>query len=395
MSVWLLGATLALPNGSPANADDLILKALLRSGIQHGYPGIAMLVREPDGRLRGAAAGYASLEQKRSLRIDDAFNLASITKTFTGIATLRLVDAGKLSLDAKLPQLLPQSIVGCIPHSNEITLRQLLDHSSGIYPTNNDPKYLATILGRNADPHRVWTGEDLAALACNPAAKPVAKPGEGNHYSDTNYVLLGLIVSRAAHEPYKKYVTETIFKPLRMTHTYFYSDRLGVGPTNAGRVTQGYILYTDDIRRVIAINSIFKPVAGTRLVNTTLAGERINSVAGIVTTLPDLMLYAHALFSGKLLSSTTQRFLMAAADGMEKMPIDKHRTFALQAMRKPYGVLVYKEGDGPGGVNTLMAYRPATHQIFVGFANSFGYFDEIDFMMDNVIGKLDPPVRRH
>jgi len=57
-------------------------------------------------------------------------------------------------------------------------------------------------------------------------------------------------------------------------------------------------------------------------------------------------------------------------------------------MRKPYGTLLYKEGDGEGGVNTLMAYFPARDEIFVGFSNSFGHFDEVDFMMDDVIGQL-------
>jgi hypothetical protein len=140
---------------------------------------------------------------------------------------------------------------------------------------------------------------------------------------------------------------------------------------------------------VLRISNRFRPVPGTKLTNTTLAGERIDSVAGIVTTLPDLMKYAQALFSGRLLSAKSQRFLMAAADGMEQMAIGKQRTFTLQAVRKPYGVLLYKEGDGPG-CNTLMAYRSATGQIYLGFTNSFGYFDEIDFMMDNVIGKLHP-----
>ena len=391
LALVALGTATAWSASWPARLDDPSLKSLLETGLRHGYPGFAMLVREPDGRLSGVAAGYASIEQKRPLKLDDAFNLASITKTFTAIATLRLVDAGQLSLDAKLPQLLTNSIVGCIPYANEITLRQLLDHSSGIYPTNNDLKYLNTIVGRNADPHRVWTAEQLVALACNPDAKPVARPGEGHHYSDTNYELLGLIVARTAHEPFKQHVTNTILKPLRMAHTYFYSDRLGTGPTNAGRVTQGYMLYSDDLRKVISISPIFKPVPGTRFKNTTLAGERIDSVAGIVTTLPDLMRYAHALFSGTLLSPKTQRFLMAAANGMEKMPLDKPRTSTLQAMRKTYGVLLYKEGDGAGGVNTLMAYRPSTGTIYLGFTNSFGYFDEIDFMMDNVIGKLDAP----
>jgi hypothetical protein len=138
---------------------------------------------------------------------------------------------------------------------------------------------------------------------------------------------------------------------------------------------------------------MFKPVPGDyrkegQLLNTTLAAERIDAAAELVTTLPDLLKYASALFRGKLLSAQSQKFLMAAGEGLEGQPTDKKRIWALQAGRKPYGILVYKEGDGPGGVNTLMAYRPATDEIFLGFTNSFGYFNEVDFLMDDVIGKF-------
>ena len=107
-----------------------------------------------------------------------------------------------------------------------------------------------------------------------------------------------------------------------------------------------------------------------------------------MTTLPDLLKYASALFRGKLLSPKSQAFMMSAAEGMDVEPVGTKRVWALQAIRKSYGVLVYKEGDGPGGVNTLMAYHPSTDEIFLGFTNIFGYFDEVDFLMDHVIGPL-------
>jgi CubicO group peptidase (beta-lactamase class C family) len=141
------------------------------------------------------------------------------------------------------------------------------------------------------------------------------------------------------------------------------------------------------------VNAMFKPVPGDKrsggqLLNTTLAAERIDAAGGLVTTLPDLLKYASALFRGKLLSPKSQAFLMSVEEGMNEQPLGKGRIWAMQAIRKPYGVLVYKEGDGPGGVNTLMAYNPSTGEIFLGFVNVFGYFDEIHFLMDEVIGGL-------
>ena len=85
---------------------------------------------------------------------------------------------------------------------------------------------------------------------------------------------------------------------------------------------------------------------------------------------------------------------MSVAEGMNEQPAGKGRIWAMQAIRKPYGVLIYKEGDGPGGVNTLMAYNPSTNEIFLGFVNIFGYFNEIDFLMDQVIAGLSTTTRK-
>ncbi|MEP6634524.1 MAG: serine hydrolase domain-containing protein [Luteimonas sp.] len=364
------------------------LQSLLQKGVEHGYPGFAMLVRYPDGTIQSAAAGYASLETKRPLRVDDAFNIASITKTFTAVAVLRLVDQRRLSLDAKLANILDPALVSQIPNSDRITVAQLLDHSSGIYATNNDMAYVSTLLGPKADPMHVWLPQELVALAYVNRSKPKGEPGSGHYYSDTNYVLLGLIVQHVVGKSFKQHVEETIFKPLGMNSTYFYSDRLGVGAEADGRVTQGYLRSTDDFRKFIDVNPMFKRAHGEWF-NTTLAAERIDAAAGIVSTLPDLMKFADPLFGGKLLSADSQKFLISVGEGMDQAPLNKERVRALQAVRRSWGVLVYKPGDGPGGVNTLMAYRPANGAIYLGFTNSFN-FDELDFMMDDVIPDIDP-----
>lgn len=390
MRVGLLVSCAAI--GFCGTTNDGALKALLQKGVERGYPGIAMLIQPAKGTTRSAAAGYSNLESRTPLRVNDAFHMASINKTFTGVAALRLVDEGKLSMDATLASLLGEA-VGRIPYADRITVAQLLDHSSGIYPTNNDMDYLTTLLGPKADPHRVWRPEEMIALADKGRREPAGTPGEGHFYADTNYVLLGMIVERVSGRPLKKYVTETLLGPLGMRATYYYSDYLGDNARPPSKTVQGYLLATDELRSAVEINAMFKPVPGDKraggiLLNTTLAAERVDAAAGLVTTLPDLLKFASSLFSGKLLSPKSQTFFLAAGEGMESQPTGKKRIWALQAIRKPYGVLIYKEGDGPGGVNTLMAYRPETGDIYLGFVNSFGYFNEVDFMMDDVIGEL-------
>jgi D-alanyl-D-alanine carboxypeptidase len=373
-------------------SDDPSLKSLLLRGIQRGYPGVAVLTQSHDGKTRSAAAGYSDLEHRTPMRVDDAFHMASINKTFTAVTVLRLVDDNRLSLQATLKECLGDTVTQ-IPNADHITVAQLLDHSSGIYPTNNDMDYLTTVIGPNADPLRVWTPQQLIALADKNRSKPSGEPGKGHYYSDTNYVLLGMIVERISGHPFKQHVTETLLTPLGMNSTYFYSSYLGKNAHAPASTVQGYLLATEELRSNIRVNTMFKPVpgnerAGGQLLNTTLAAERIDAAGGLVTTLPDLLKYASALFRGKLLSPKTQAFLMSVGEGMNAQPVGEKRVWAMQAIRKPYGVLVYKEGDGPGGVNTLMAYNPATDEIFLGFTNIFGYFNEVDFLIDEVIGGL-------
>ena len=368
------------------------LAALLQAGINRGYPGIAMITAGADGSTEAAAAGYSNLERHTALRIDDGFHTASINKTFTAVSIMMLVDQGRLSLTATLREVLGDAVAR-IPNAERITVAEVLDHSSGIYATNNDAAYLATIIGAQADPCLIWKPENLVGLADKDRQQPSGAPGSGHYYSDTNYVLLGMIVEKVSGISYKTYVASHIFAPLGMRYTYFYSDYVCRRDPPPDRTVEGYMLATKEIREAVKISPLFRPVPGEKraggdLLNTTLAAERIDAAGGIITTLPDLVLFAAALFREKLLSASSQKVMAAALEGAESLPIGKHRTWTLQAMRKSYGVVLYKEGDGPGGVNTLMAHVPAKDQIYVGFTNIFGNFNEVAFMLDEVIGPL-------
>jgi D-alanyl-D-alanine carboxypeptidase len=392
MGFAFLILVVTLGHAAPAAADDAAIGRLLQKGIARGYPGIAVMFVESDGKTRAAAAGYADLEHRRPMRVDDGFHIGSVNKTFTAVAALRLVDQGKLSLSETLLGALGQAAAR-VPYADRITVGQLLDHSSGTYATNNDMDYLTTLLGPKADPQRVWTAEEMVALADKDRVKPLGEPGSGHYYSDTNYTLLGMIVARRSGMPLKEYVRHTVFEPLGMRSTYFFSDQLKGAPVPRIRTALGYLIATEDIRAVIRLNPMFKTIAGEKrpegeLYDTTQAAERNDAAGGIVTTLPDLARFARATFGGRLLKPDTQRFLMASGETASALPVNQHRTWTMQAMRKPYGVLVYKEGDGPGGFTTIMAYLPAREQVFLGFTNSFGYFNEVDFMMDEVVGPV-------
>jgi D-alanyl-D-alanine carboxypeptidase len=158
----VLAASLAAAD-EPRHIDRAIEKVMER-----GWPGVAVLVETSDGTVQTAAAGLANLERGTPMTPATGFHMCSITKTFTAVAALRLVDEGKLSLDDKVIAILDQPIVKRIPHIADITVGQLLDHSSGIYPTNNDRTYLDTLIGAGAFSGRVWRPQEMVELATRP-----------------------------------------------------------------------------------------------------------------------------------------------------------------------------------------------------------------------------------
>jgi hypothetical protein len=176
-----------------------------------------------------------------------------------------------------------------------------------------------------------------------------------------------------------------------MYATYFYSDVLLGKRTMASSVANGYIKLTKDLTdAAVVFNPGFKaPLPGW--LNTSIAAERIDAAAGLVTTLSDLHKFANALFRGKLLSPKSQVFLSAVEGEMIGADIGKHRTRTLQGAATPFGVVIFKEGDGPGGFNTLMAYHPGSDTIFIGFTNEFGNFDEVDTMLMDVMSTVISP----
>ncbi len=379
-----LAALLAL-SGVSADPLDLALAKVM----QRGWPGGGVLVESANGQVRIATAGLAIIESNTPMSAATGFHMCSINKTFTAVAILRLVDQGKLSLDSKVVDILREPVVKRIPNISEITVAQLLDHSSGIYPTNNDPTYVNTLVGSSAFMRRIWTPMELVALATRPENKPAAKPGEGHHYSDTNYILLGLIAEHVSHEPLKAHITHTILDPLAMRETYFYSDVLIHKRTMPDTVANGYIKLTKELTNAVVFSPTFKsPRPGW--LNTSIAAERIDAAGSLVTTLADLHKFANPLFRGKLLSNTSQAFLTAVTGEMANAEIGKQKTRTLQGAATPFGLVLFKEGDGPGGFNTLMAFHPSSDTVFIGFTNEFGNFDEVDTLMMDVMSEAIP-----
>ena len=154
-------------------------------------PGAVVFVQVPGKGAWEATLGIGDLATKAPMRLDDHFRIASITKTFTGTAVLQLVDEGKLRLDDPVAAYQPE-----VPNGANITIRHLLNMTSGLYDYGDDKSFNEKI---DAEPGKVWNPKDLLAIAFQ--HQPYFALGKGIHYSNTNYILLGLIIEQITGRP--------------------------------------------------------------------------------------------------------------------------------------------------------------------------------------------------
>jgi D-alanyl-D-alanine carboxypeptidase len=256
-------------------------------------PGVVVSIAGRDGAVRWTgASGQFDTATGENLRSDDSFRAASVTKTFTAATVLRLVEKGELSLDDKVGQLLPRHIVDRvhvvdgINRGGEITVEQLLSHSSGIWDYATSEKFTSSV---RSDPTRQWTPDELLDLAATNGS-PYSLPGQEFHYSDTGYVLLGLVVEKVAGRPLAAaYRDQLRFDEIGLDATYL--EGREEPPAGATRRAHQYSGEAD----VRDFNPSFDNFGG----------------GGIVTNSRDLTRFFSALFAGQVYddASTLQSML--------------------------------------------------------------------------------------
>ena len=358
--------------------------SLLQNGIDRGYPGIILAIQIGDEKPWIGSAGLSNIEAQKPMLKNNRFHLASVTKIFTSVAVLKLIDEGKLNIDDKVINFLDTSLVNPIPFINEITIGQLLDHSSGVYSFNNDMEYIETLIGDKAFDKVTWSSKEFLALTYGDRVEPQGKPGSGHYYADTNLILLSLIIENISGISFRAFINKSILKPLKLKDTGFFSDQVNNSMFELTSTVQGYLKRSEDLDEFITMHPSFIEVQ-SGLMNTTIAGERIDGGAEMVSTAKDLLLFGEALYKGNLLSSESLNWLLSIGNGIENEALNSKRQGVVSVRNKPYGVLFTSLGDGPGGMNTMLAYHPNSKSIVIAFTNIFGNFDEHDFFMDGLM----------
>lgn len=206
----------SFPDSSQNHVEHLKFQNLLDDIKNSGVPGILMSVQDPILGMWLGSSGKADLKSGIDLKVGNITRVGSTVKTFTATTILLLQEEGKLSLDDKVTDYLTEYEVRDLENADIANIRHLLNHSSGI---NN---YISNLEFQTAslnDLVKEWTPEELLGYARG--RKAYFKLGEDVEYSNTNYVLLGMIISKIENKPFYEVFKEKIFTPLGLNSTQF------------------------------------------------------------------------------------------------------------------------------------------------------------------------------
>jgi D-alanyl-D-alanine carboxypeptidase len=286
------------------------LQRALDGLVAAGVPGAVLLVRDGDVTLR-LASGYGNVKPRMKMRAGDRFRVGSITKAFVATLVLQLVDERKLSLEDTIERWLPS----VVPNGKRITVRQLLNHTSGLFNYTEDSEFVAAAF---RDPLRVWRPREIVAIAT--AHKPYFAPGAGWRYADTNYYVLGLIVEAATRRPLGSELRHRIFAPQRLRATTF---------DNAARIAERH-----------AHGYFLRP-----LEDVSVGSPSVDWAAGgLVSNADDLARFFRALLGGRLLAPD----LLRAMETMVTPTPGWSYGLGLQRLREPCGAAWGHTGANAG-----------------------------------------------
>jgi len=257
-------------------------QAAIQQIVTDGVPG-AIGYERHGSQVTVATSGLADVATGTPMAAGDRVRVGSVTKTFVATVVLQLVAEHRLSLGDTVDRWLP----GLVPGGAGITVQELLQHTSGIYSYTNDPCFQQALA---ADPTRVWQPAELVRIAV--AHPPVFPPGTSWAYSNTDYVLLGLIIQAVTGHSVGQELQARIFHPLGLRDTYYpYAN-----PHLRKPYAHGYLLGQPGTTG---------PVDGT-VMSPSWAG----AAGGIVSTAADIARFYTALLSGKLLPAAQLQEMM-------------------------------------------------------------------------------------
>ncbi|MFI6035946.1 serine hydrolase domain-containing protein [Streptomyces sp. NPDC051315] len=261
---------------APPQPDLTGLRSVLRTATQQGAPG-AMARLDDHGSVHRLAVGLADRRTQRALGAGNRFRVGSVTKIFSTVVLLQLVDEGKLSLDAPVNRYLPKLLP-----DGRITVRHLLSHRSGLYDYTND-LFASTVRGFEAVRTRVFTYRQLLNRSLRHAR--TTAPGGAYSYSNTNFVVAGMLIEKLSGHTVGTEYRKRIIEPLKLRDTFY------VHPATAipGLHTRGYL--TPDAPATTLVDATRQTVSWAQ------------SAGALISSTRDLNVFLSSVLRGRLTSA--------------------------------------------------------------------------------------------
>ena len=320
----LTGLTLAAFPTAPVTAapppvDPVIteLQQALDKLVEDGAPG-ALLYTYDHGRVTELQSGVADLAAGTPMSPQDHYRIGSLTKTYVSTAVLDLVAEHRIRLKDPVRRYLP----GFLNGGPRVTIRQLLNHTSGLYEFNDDPRVLAPYL--KGDLAHVWTPQQLVRIALTHDS--VSAPGAEYHYSNTNYLLAGLLVQTVTGHRLADVLEHRVFAPAHLEATTFTTSTTLPAPA-----AHGYFAFSDG-----------EPSDITGLYPYPWAS------GAAVSTAPDVARFYRSLLSGDLLPSRLMSVMETTVDASAEEGAGTAYGLGLERFSTPCGAAWGHGGNFPG-----------------------------------------------
>ena len=307
------------------------------------FPGATFGVVLANGESFSLAVGFSDRESKTPMKPGDRMLAGSVGKTFAAATALQLIKEGKIGLDHKIEKYLGhEPWFSRLPNAKDITVRQLMNHTSGLVRYEFKEQFTKDL---TANPEKVWKPSELVAYLLD--EKPPFEAGKGWDYSDTNYIVLGMIIEKVTGRKFYDEANRRLIKPLKLTDTIPQD-----GPRLRG-VVQGYagpnnpFGGTDQmiVNGKFAINPQFEWTGG-----------------GYASTAHDLARWARMMYEGKAFSP---ELLPQVVEGVAAPMLGRESKYGLGVIirKTPMGVSYGHSGFFPGYMTDMM-YFP-DHKIAV------------------------------
>ncbi len=261
------------------------MDGLAQDFITKGVPGMMISLRNSEGQYT-VSKGKSDLASDVDLKPCNSTRVGSTVKTFTAVTILKLWEEGLLGLDDPISTYLPSAVFEEIANAEKSTIRQLLNHSSGIHNYIQDAKFQTASLNNLV---KAWQPEELLEYSRGQNAYfPI---GTDVRYSNTNYILLGMIIEAVTGIPFYKVFEEKLFRPLDLSYTSF----AATDPVPHG-IIRGYVdLYSN-----------------LNLINATYYSgwDYYSADGGLISNTSDLSLFMEKLFQGEVLSEASLSEMM-------------------------------------------------------------------------------------